>query len=66
MVGAMRKGIAARAAGALRSTNPYRDKRKLDGRLTWSRAYRKAWFDGYDGALTDIDRAALGLTSHTP
>jgi ribosome modulation factor len=59
LLGAMRKGIAAKAAGEPRSSCPYHDVRKLDGRLTWGRAFRKAWFDGYDGTLTDADKRAL-------
>lgn len=59
ILGAMRKGIAARAAGALRSSCPYHDVRRLDGRLTWGRAFRRAWFDGFDGKLTETDKRAL-------
>lgn len=59
LLGAMRKGIKAKADGQPRSSCPYEDKRKLDGRLTWGRAFRKAWFDGYDDTLTDTDRRAL-------
>lgn len=32
---------------------PYPDKRKSDGRITWSRAYRNAWRDGWLGAKAD-------------
>lgn len=48
--GAFRKGMQAAQDGETRDTCPYRDKRKPDGRLTWSRAYRTAWFDGFDFA----------------
>ena len=59
LLGAVRKGIAAAAAGASRDSCPYEDKRKGCGRLTWSRAFRRAWMDGYDGRLTDTDRRAI-------
>lgn len=47
MRGAYRKGYEAAIRGDDRSS-PYVDIRKNDGRLTWSRAYDKAWIDGYD------------------
>ena len=36
---------------------PYEDKRTRLGRLTFSQAFRKAWFDGYEAAAHDM---ALG------
>ncbi len=33
---------------------PYRDKRKLDGRLTWSRAFATAWCEGFHAAASDV------------
>lgn len=59
LLGAIRKGIAAKGAGASRESCPYQDVRKLDGRLTWGRAFRKAWLDGFDGTLTEADKRAL-------
>lgn len=59
LLGAIRKGAAARAAGEPRSSCPYHDTRKLDGRLTWGRAFRRAWFDGYDGAFTKAEIRAM-------
>lgn len=44
---ARRKGREAAQAGLPASACPYQDKRKDDGRLTFSRAWRNAWFDGY-------------------
>lgn len=44
---AYRKGFEAGVAGLASDTCPYSDRRKHDGRLTWSRAFRSAWFDGW-------------------
>lgn len=38
---------AALARSATLADCPYEDKRKADGRLTWSRAYINAWRDGF-------------------
>lgn len=46
--GAFCKGERAAASGATLDDCPYRDKRKYDGRLTWSRAYQTAWRDGFN------------------
>ena len=51
--GAYRKGYAAgkdELVGIRRSC-PYIDYRKKDGRLTFSRAFRKMWHDGKDDAM---------------
>lgn len=45
--GARRKGGEAARQGLPLSACPYADKRSNSGRLTWSRAFRSAWFDGY-------------------
>lgn len=50
LAGAERRGAEARAAGAARSANPYPDWRTNTGRLTFSRAFRRAWFRGWDAA----------------
>lgn len=50
--GAARKGAKAKADGLPESACPYDDKRKADGRLTWSRAFQRAWLDGYRGNYT--------------
>ena len=47
MRGAYRKGYEAAIAGLCASECPYQDKRKDCGRLTWSRAFRAAWHDGW-------------------
>lgn len=59
LLGAIRKGIAARVAGLTEADCPYADHRKPDGRLSWSRAYRNAWFEGFRDTLTQTDRDAL-------
>lgn len=41
-------GKAAFEAGEPKAACPYKDKRKKDGRLTWSRAYRNAWLEGWE------------------
>jgi hypothetical protein len=40
-------GRCAAAEGRPTTACPYRDFRKNDGRLTFSRAWRNAWFEGY-------------------
>lgn len=47
LVGAFRKGMAAFHAGEDRSCCPYADKRKASGRLSGSRAFIRAWDDGW-------------------
>lgn len=46
--GAFKKGVLAHQAGIDRSQCPYEDKRKWDGRLSWSRAFIATWRDGWD------------------
>ena len=41
------KGAQAFLAGRHEADCPYRDHRKADGRLTFSRAWRLAWLDGF-------------------
>ncbi|WP_367171471.1 Rmf/CrpP family protein [uncultured Thiobacillus sp.] len=45
--GARRKGAEAAHAGLPVSACPYRDKRTLSGRLSWSRSFRNAWLEGH-------------------
>lgn len=49
---AFNKGVAASAAGLSPTACPYKDKRQTTGRLTFSRAFRNAWFDGYKKGTT--------------
>lgn len=44
---AAQKGREAALAGQTEADCPYRDKRKADGRLTFSRAFRNAWAEGF-------------------
>lgn len=48
-IGAWKKGIEARKAGFPIEACPYADKRKWNGKLTWSRAFIRAWEDGWSG-----------------
>lgn len=56
---AVQKGRDAFLAGNPKSACPYRDKRKEDGRLTFGRAWRTAWHDGYNQALQEAVAAIL-------
>ncbi len=47
MRGAFKKGYEAFKAGQPRTANPYDDKRKDCGRLTWSRSFIACWDDGW-------------------
>lgn len=47
MLTAERKGFDAYL---LEEPCPYQDRRKMDGRITWSRAYRNAWLMGFQKA----------------
>ena len=60
MRGAYRKGYEAGLQGLLRNS-PYIDKRKADGRLTWSRAFDRAWDDGW--AAGDEQRKDDAITA---
>lgn len=53
--GAYNKGLAARRNGTGYEDNPYPDHRGGDHgtNVTWSRAFRKAWFRGW----MDLDRS---------
>lgn len=47
MDGAKRKGREAALQGERPWACPYPDKRMRDGRSTWCRAFRSAWYAGY-------------------
>lgn len=55
------KGIQAQLEGADISTCPYKDKRKWDGRLTFSRAFLNAWRDGWEYAEKNRDQALISI-----
>lgn len=48
--GAYERGERDAAAGKTEADCPYKDARRCNGQLTWSRAYRSAWRDGYYAA----------------
>lgn len=50
---AMRRGYEARMRKIAREDNPYADVLNDAGRVTFSRAYRNAWFQGYDQCRHD-------------
>ena len=57
MRGAYRKGYEACEAGEPQGACPYSDKRKHDGRLTWSRAFAAAWHDGWKAGAAAAHRS---------
>jgi ribosome modulation factor len=59
--GAFLKGAAAHLAGENLGACPYDDKRKPSGRLSWSRAFRNAWRDGWEYARADRADALITL-----
>lgn len=48
--GAFKRGERAALAGESANNCPYSDARKANGQLTWSRAFRSAWRDGFQWA----------------
>lgn len=52
MAGAFQKEMAAHQNGQSITDCPYH--RKPDGRLSWSRAFRNAWRDGWQWAAQQI------------
>lgn len=50
MRGAYLKGRSAFDAGAMLADCPYQDHRKPSGKLSWSRAFIRAWQDGWRDA----------------
>lgn len=59
LVDAFRKGMAAFHAGEARNCCPYADKRKPDGKLSWSRSFIRAWDDGWLWAQYQADQLPL-------
>lgn len=47
ILGSFKKGILAQQNGVPIQDCPYGDKRKPDGRLSWSRSFIAAWRDGW-------------------
>lgn len=57
--GAFHKGMGAALAGESLEDCPYRDKRKANGRLTFSRAFINAWRDGFEHAKKNREQALI-------
>lgn len=57
--GAYRKGIHARLNDEPITACPYEDKRKWNGKLSWSRAFQNAWRDGWQHADRDREQALI-------
>lgn len=58
--GAERKGREAAMAGAKRSSNPYGDVRAdYRSSATWSRAFQRRWFEGFDNQKRELRDIAL-------
>lgn len=64
--GARRKGREAHAAGTLRSRCPYGDFRggRHGNIITWSRAFIRAWEDGWDTAAQTAKNMATKEPAH--
>lgn len=67
MRGAYMKGVKAHGEGKPIEACPYNDHRKPSGGLSWSRAFIRAWEDGWrdaakEAAITEfyVDRANSG------
>lgn len=59
---ARRKGAEAFVAGRSEMDCPYRDTRKADGRLTFSRAWRTAWLYGFrEAKRKSLENALIGV-----
>ena len=56
--GAYRKGFLAGLSGDDRC--PYPDVRTWRGAVTWSRAYRRAWYDGHRDGGEDCESIQEG------
>lgn len=55
------RGMSAHVNGDAIGACPYPDKRTPSGRLSWSRAYRNAWRDGWTAASMDRAQALITL-----
>lgn len=50
---AYKKGYKARKEGLSRTACPYEDHRKPSGKVSWSRAWRNTWLQGWECADRD-------------
>lgn len=60
------KGMAAFVAGEGLDACPYDDVRKPSGQLSWSRAFRNVWRDGWQAAAEDRQQALITLQYAKP
>ena len=58
LAAAYRKGWKARLDGKPETAVPYADHRSDSGSVTFSRAFRHAWQEGWDAALPSIKEAS--------
>jgi hypothetical protein len=56
--GAERKGREAAIAGKARRSNPYGDVRSDTNMVTFSRAFQRRWFEGFDKATRELPTIA--------
>lgn len=56
MQGAFARGARAAEAGVAADANPYRDRRGDSGQVTFSRAFRRAWREGWDSVRRHVAR----------
>lgn len=55
--GAYRKGWDAAMSGQLQAAYPYRDYRTSGSRITFGRAFRRAWVEGYRDAQAVLEHS---------
>ena len=61
-ISAYKKGQMVAVYGLLKSSNPYPDKRNRKGRVTFSRAFRRFWVEGFtDGPTMVIKGFRFGV-----
>ena len=53
--GAFRRGYLARVDGEPSHRNPYDDLRTSRGGITYSRAFMRAWYDGWTAAEAEVN-----------
>lgn len=60
-ISAYRKGQRAAVYGFSKSSNPYPDLKNRKGRVTFSRAFRRYWVEGFkDGPLVKVKGFRFG------
>lgn len=56
MQGVYKKGRKAFSDGLDITQCPYKDRRKADGRLSWSRAFIRVWQDGWRDEKLEMEQ----------